>query len=243
MEQLLPALESGDLNFPELEVKSVFLDLEDSERALVQANLRIQPEDDSLEGAATAIFAAFPFPMVLEQGRWRWDFLSFFSGLALSDDERCPFGSSVEESAAQAEVRPLPVEVHRLEPPRLEPPPGVRTRGGSSGRGEGEASASVLLETDTPLAELLAYYRGQVLEPASVVRYEEVTEDLAVLTWTFRDDANRPGFGVLLITPAGDDRRWVRMWMAGPGVAGPVIVPEGHPTPAPVPAPARPPSP
>ena len=134
VEQLQDALESGDLNFPELEVKSVFLDLEDSERALVQANLRIQPEDDSLEGAATAIFAAFPFPMVLEQGRWRWDFLSFFSGLALSDDERCPFGSSVEESTAQAEVRPLPVEVHRLEPPRLEPPPGVRTRGGSSGK-------------------------------------------------------------------------------------------------------------
>ena len=86
------------------------------------------------------------------------------------------------------------------------------------------------------LEELLKYCRGQVLEPGSVVQQEEVTEELAVLTWTFRDEANRTGFGALFIAFVVDQLVQVRMWMVGPGLGshftGPgAPVPEVAPTP------------
>ena len=116
---------------------------------------------------------------------------------------------------------------------RLEPPPGVFARESGSITGDGEASTSVLLETGMTLDELLEYYRAQVLGPDSTVQQQSVGEDLALLTWTFRDDDNRPGFAALLITPVGDELIQVRMWMAGPGLGRPFDIHEASPIPVP----------
>lgn len=231
-EQLQSSLASGDAPFPEVDVKSVFVDLEDQDKALVRVALQADPAEGSLEGLATALVTAFPFPMVKEEGQWKFDIFSFLPSGFLASEERCPFADeSVSETAelrAHPDERAVPVEQLRLEPP-----PGVFARESGSMIGNGEASTSVLLETGMTLDELLEYYRAQVLEPDSTVQQQSVGEDLALLTWTFRDDDNRPVFAALLITSAGDELIQVRMWMAGPGLERPFDIPEAPPIPVP----------
>ena len=52
------------------------------------------------------------------------------------------------------------------------------------------------------LVALLEHYREQVLQPDWKMQQETMDEGLAALTWTFRDEADHPWFGVLLIAPA-----------------------------------------
>ena len=68
-EQLQEPFASDDATFPEVEVTSVLVDLEDPDQALVRVKLRIDPQERSLEGLATAFITAFPFPMVREEGQ------------------------------------------------------------------------------------------------------------------------------------------------------------------------------
>ena len=209
VEQMQQSLASGDAPFPNAEVRTVFLDLEDPSRALMEVALLDQPEGN-VEALASGFAFAFPFPMVREQGEWRLSFPS----LAIAPQEGCPFaeGASQEESrttvARQLEATPQPAFQ------RLAPPPGIRSIGGSSGGGRGQYNASVLLETNMTLVSLLEHYRQQVLQPDWTVQQEIMDEGLAALSWTLRDEADQPWFGVLLITPA-EEGMWVRMWMGG----------------------------
>ena len=233
-EQVQQALTFDDGVFPELEVKAVFVDLEDPNIALVQVSLIAEPET-GLEGSASSIPTIFPFPMVQEDGQWRLSFPSFPKG------EGCPFTdeSSQEESVAVTEA------TRRLEPtphpafPRLEPLPGGHALFSGSGGNIGEHNASLLLRTDMTLVALLEHYRAQVLQPDWKVQQQTMDEGLAAITWTFRDGADFPRFGVLLIAPAEEGLWWVRLWI-GSGEGGPmeVVVPE--PSEPPVPAPTSP---
>ena len=232
-EQVQQALASDDVLPAELEVKSVFVDLEDPNRALAQVGLLAEPETGS-EGFASSIATFFPFPMVRgEDGQWR------LSLPLLPERDGCPFaeGSSQDETAIAASRRRDATPQHAF--PLLEPPPGVRAIGSSSGGSIGEYNASVLLSTDMTLADLLEYYRQQVLQPEWKVQQETMEEDLAALTWTFRDEADFHWFGVLLITSAEEGLWWVRLWR-GSAEGGPtrVVVPE--PREPPVPVPTRP---
>ena len=189
-----------------------------------------------MEGLATALFTAFPFPMLREEGQWKIDLLSFVPSGLLSSEEECPFAQTSSSEEAQATLRAVQPAVP-TEFPRLEPPPGVNMRESSSSSGDGETFSSLILETAMTLEELLEYYRGQVLEPDSVVQQEEVTEESAVLTWTFRDKGDQPGIGALFIAFVGDKLVQVRMWKVGPGLGGHFTVPRA---PMPVVAPASP---
>ncbi len=208
VEQVQGAL-AGDVPFLDVDVTAVFLDLENPSRALVRVALQEGPEG-----------FPFPFPMVREEGKWRLDLLALAGGL--DTGEGCPFADDGEmgEEVVREEARPralAPWEDFLGDTPSLEPPPGVSRLGGGSGRSIGEASASALLKTDMPLAALLEFYRQQVLEPGWEVQQEEVADDLAVLTWTFQVNDGFSWIGVLLIAPAGEDLRWVRLWMGGGG--------------------------
>ena len=69
--QVQQALASDDGLPEELEVKSVFVDLEDPNRALAQVSLLAEPGTGS-EGFASSIATFFPFPMVRGEDRqWR----------------------------------------------------------------------------------------------------------------------------------------------------------------------------
>ena len=95
----------------------------------------------------------------------------------------------------------------------------------------------MLLVTDMTLAALLEHYRKQVLQPDWKLQQETTDEGLAALTWTLRDEADQPWFGVLLITPA-EEGAWVRLWMGGGAGVQTFVFPE--PQEPRVPAPTRP---
>ena len=232
-EQVQQSLGPEDEFFPELEVKAVFLDLEDPNTALVQVSLLEEPEA-GLAGMAASVATIFPFPMVQEDGQWRLSFPFFPKG------EDCPFddGSSQEESAT---VTPAPPWLASIPHPvflGLVPPPGVDAIVSSSGGGGGEYNASVLLGTDMTLAVLLEYYRAQVLQPDWKVQQETMDEDLAALTWTFRDGEGFQWFGVLLVASAEEGLRWVRLW-SGSAAEGPMRAVAAEPPQPPVPAPTE----
>ena len=232
VEQMRETLASGDAPFPNVEVKTVFLDLENPSRAIMQLAMLDQP-DGGMEALAAGFAFAFPFPMEREEGGWRLN----FPALAMAPIEGCPFaGDSGEEGTItqgqrRVDATPQPAFL------RLEPPPGARSIGSSSGGGRGEYNASVLLRTDMALAALLEHYRQQVLQPDWKVQQETMDEGLAALTWTLRDEADQPWFGVLLITPA-EEGAWVRLWMGGGEGVQTFVFPE--PQEPPVPAPSRP---
>ena len=227
VEQMQETLWSGEGAFPDIEVRSVFLDLEDPSRALMQLAPLDQPEGNSqaegnLQGIASGFAFSFPFPLVREEGEWRLG----FPILGLGSEEGCPFAgsSSQEEQIAvaprQLDATPQPAF------PRLAPPSGVRSIGGGSGGGRGEYNASVLLVTDMTLAALLDHYRQQVFQPDWKVQQETMDEGLAALTWTLRDEANQPWLGVLLTTPA-EEGTWVRLWLGGGAGVQTFVFPEG----------------
>ena len=69
IEQMQETLASGEGAFPDIEVRSVFLDLEDPSRALMQLAPLDQPEGNSqaegnLQGIASGFAFSFPFPLV-----------------------------------------------------------------------------------------------------------------------------------------------------------------------------------
>ena len=159
------------------------MDLEDPSRALMQVALLDQPEG-SLEAVALAFALTTPFPMVREEGEWRLS----FSLLGIALGEGCPFA---EDSGQQSSETPVPrtlVDEGVLEPRRLVPPPGVTSRGGGWGGGEGEFSSSLLLDTNLTLTELLEFYRQEVLEPEWEIQHEVANEEIASLTWTYLDE-------------------------------------------------------
>ena len=131
IEQMQETLASGEATFPNIEVESVFLDLDDPSRALMQLALLDQPRN---EAHASGFAFAFPFPMVREQGEWRLGFPT----LAIASQEGCPFSgfSSNEEEVSvvprQIDATPQPAF------PRLAPSPGARMIGSSSGGGRGD---------------------------------------------------------------------------------------------------------
>jgi len=62
-----------------------------------------------------------------------------------------------------------------------------------------------------PLATLLEFYRQQILQFSWEVGHEEVTENLAVLAWSFRNTEGQEQYGILTIVPAGERVRLVRL--------------------------------
>ena len=84
IEQMQETLASGYAPFPYLGVGSVFLDLEDPSRALMQLALADRPRN---EAHASGFAFAYPFPMVREQGEWRIG----FPVLVNPSQEGCPF--------------------------------------------------------------------------------------------------------------------------------------------------------
>ena len=203
VEQVQGALTSGDIDFPELEVKAVFLDLEEPTRAMVQVTQR-----EVEEGGPEGFGATFPFPMVQEEGRWRLDLLFF-----LTRGEECPFAhDSASTESLSIEARPPPevaqAEVHPSGLPR--PPEGVTVLERSTSRTGIGVTSVALLETDMELAALLEHYRQEGLDPAWQVEEELVTENLAVVAWSFRDEQGQIFRLLLTIVPAGEGRRLVR---------------------------------
>jgi len=234
VEQMQESLLGSEMSFPKVEIRTVLLDLENPSRAMMQLTPLDQPEGN-MESLASGFAFAFPFPMVLEQGEWRLS----FPFLAIAPGEGCPFAVDASHQASERSVRGTLLEEGGLEHRRLVPPPGVASRGGGWGGGDGEFNASLLLETDMPLTRLLDFYQQEVLQPGWEIQHKLTTEEIASLTWTYVDAEGHTWLGVLFIAPAGEGLQRVRLWMStGAGVQTRMVVPENREPP--VPAPTRP---
>lgn len=66
----------------------------------------------------------------------------------------------------------------------------------------------------TPMA-LLEHYTSTIIAPDWSIQHELVEENIASLTWKFRDDADNPRQGILLILTTQPDQRLMRLWVAG----------------------------
>ena len=232
VEQLQQGLTSDDALFPDVDVREVYVDLEDPTRVLLQVVLREEP-DDTLLGLASALIAVFPFPMLNEGGQWRLS----FPGFALDQVEGCPFGEDSDDEVDPAVPRRIEA-VQTFEPLLLEPPPGATSRGSSSSGGDGSFGAETLLDTDITISALLDYYIQELVEPDWQVQQKIVDEDLATVTWTFRDDQDDRWFGVLLVAPSEANLRRIRLWMGSAGTGHPFLIPQEFPASSPQPVPA-----
>jgi hypothetical protein len=216
VEELEISLATGGQPFPKSEIRSIYVDMEDPSNALMQLTLLDQP-NGGLGDLSAGFAVAFPFPLELEQEGWRLG----FPAISLPTGDGCPFvgGSSQGEASvsAQRQADSIPQEVHpSLSLMQIAPPSAVLTLMSSSGGGEGQFTSSTLLQTDLPLVTLLEHYRQEVVQPNWELGQDTVTEDLAAITWTSRDDAGgSPSFGVLLITSSEKGLWWVRLWTGG----------------------------
>ncbi len=193
-------------SIPDFEVETVFLDLDDFDRAIAEVSNRALPDADRMAFAASA----FPVDIVRESGEWR---LSFARLLPEGDD--CPFADDTDEDATPT-PRPSGVSGFGADYPfvEFEPPPGDVSHGSSLGSNDGQFEALLLLETDMSPAELLEYYREKIVQPDWEIQGEQAVADAAWLNWTFRDNEGRLWVGMLMVSEAKQGVRVVRAWVA-----------------------------
>ena len=200
VEQLEGLVEAEDDLFTGMDIRAAYLDLEDSNRAWLEV-----ARSGVAEGTMESF--TFPIPMVREEGLWRTSYPFLPPG------EGCPYAMRGEASEPTSESMSMSSRTSMTAPPGVQL---LDSRSGRSSRGgtKVEEDESLFIRTDMTLAELLDYYRQQLLQPGEGVQHESVAEDLAVLTWNFRngDDEGSPWIGVLMIVPAGENLRWVRVW-------------------------------
>ncbi len=195
-EQLEGLVEAEDDLFTRMDIRAAYLDLEDSNRAWLEV-ARSDDEEGTMESFT------FPIPMVREEGLWRT------SSPFIPPGEGCPYAMQGNRDGPESISAPEPMTA----------PPGAQSldsRSGRSSRGGTTVAEdeSLFIRTDMTLAELLDYYRQQLIQPGGEVQHESVAGDLAFLTWNFRNDNDEgsPWIGVLLIVPAAEDVWWVLVW-------------------------------
>lgn len=197
-------------SIPDFEVETVFLDLDDFDRAIAEVSNRALPDADRMAFPASA----FPVHIVRESGEWRFSFARF-----LPEGDDCPFADDTDEDATPTpEPAPRPSEVSGFgaDSPfvEFEPPPGDVSHGSSLGGNDGQFEAMLLLETDMSPAELREYYREQIVQPDWEIQGEQAVADAAWLNWTFRDNEGRLWVGMLMVSEAKEGVRVVRAWVA-----------------------------
>ena len=196
--------EDGGFGLGNLKVTEVFLSVDSADRAYV----RLELQDDSEFGQCIGL-PAFPFPIVRDEGRW------LLSIPYLPEGDGCPFARETIGQSATAQPEtigpPDPIGLG-LDFTGLTAPPGDQSHGGGWGGGEGEFSASILLETETTAADLLQHYRSELAQPRWTFQSEHLEADSAWTTWSIRDDSDRLWLAALFAGRAEGGLQRVRFW-------------------------------
>ncbi len=236
VEQMQDSLAAGEVPFPNAEVRTVFLDLEDPSRALMQLALLDQPEGN-MEALASGFAFAFPFPMVQEKGEWRLS----FPFLAIAPVEGCPFAEDFDQQASERSAStatatptfstpyqlpahleeflqrpPKPEENYEPYLPDIAPPAGLkyakefrsRSRGGDIDLGSLlEFSFQAYLITDKAPGILEEHYRERLLGRGWHLEDQAGTPAVALSAWTFRDDHGEQFHGFLVVRSLKEHKR------------------------------------
>ena len=217
LEGLQSWLDQGEGFFTEAEVRSVFLDVADPSRALVEIIVRQHT------GGPEVPFS-FPWPVVLEEGGWR---AGFPVGLTA---QSCPYMASERPSEPDGRERQSP-QIPGLDLDRrgdiLAAVPGTNVLHGgfstetygssfstSSSRAGGPNQVSIFaeLETDASGAELVRLYRDGLMHPTWDILDEGSSGDFGWFSWTVLDGEGLLWRGKLVVAPSHEG--WRHVWLS-----------------------------
>ena len=206
-------LDQGEDFFAEVEVGSVFLDVADPSRALVEITARTR-----------AGGPAYPWPVALEEGEWR---AGFPAGLTA---QSCPYMASERPSGPDGSESQFPqIPGLDLEPRDdiLAAVPGTRvlhgsfstgysgssfSTGGSMARGLNQVNIYAELETDAAGAELVRLYRDGLKHPSWDILDEGFSGDFGWFSWTVLDGEGLLWHGKLVVAPSHEG--WRHVWLS-----------------------------
>ena len=198
-------------------VSAVFLDVADPTRAFAELASR-QSAGRPLESIS------FPWPVALEDGKWRAGFPVGFTA------ESCPYVASSPSSGPEGREREYPqipgMDLERREG-ILDVVPGTRVvrgsfRTGNSGSSFGsggsmspydnQANIYGELETEAVTAELLRLYRDGLSHPSWEIIDEGSAEDFGWFSWSVPDGEGRLWHGSLVVAPLHEG--WKQVWLS-----------------------------
>jgi len=216
LDQLQSWLDQDDEFIAEAVVNAVFLDVADPTRAyaeIVAGQHTGRPGD----------FLGFPWPLALEEGKWRAGFPSGYIG------DRCPYVASSPPSRTEGREREYP-QIPGLDLERhddiLAAVPGTRVVRGSFRTGtygssfssagsmspyENQVSIYAELQTKSTAAQLVPLYRNGLVHPDWELIDEGSSGDFGWFSWTVPDGEGRLWHGRLVVVPLHED--WKQVWL------------------------------
>ena len=219
LERLQSWLDQGNEFFEEVEVRSVFLDVADPSRALVEITARLRAGEPEVP-------LSFSWPVALEEGKWR---AGFPAGLTV---ESCPYKASEPPSGPEGRERQFPqipgldLNLERRHD-ILAAVPGTNVVHGSVRTGNSNSSFSTSgsragglkevniyaeLETDAAGTELVRLYRDGLKHPSWDILDEGSSDNFGWFSWTVIDGEGLLWHGKLVVAPFHEG--WRHVWLS-----------------------------
>ena len=220
LEEIQSWLDQGEMLLGEVEVRSMFLDVADPSRAYAEI-----PLGDS--GGQPELSFIYPWPVALEDGKWRAGLPTLLSGLPSG---RCPFMASSPPPGPDGRERDFP-QVPGLDLERrgdvLAAVSGTRVlhgsyrtgnsassfnSGGSMAPNDNQINIYAELETDSATAEVARLYRDGLMHPSWDIIDEGSSGDFGWFSWTVLDGEGRLWHGRLVVVPFHEG--WKQIWLS-----------------------------
>ena len=220
LEEIQSWLDQGEMFLGEVEVRSVFLDVADPSRAYAEIPL-------GESGGRPEQSFTYPWPVALEDGRWRAGLPTLLAGLPSG---RCPFMASSPPSGPDGREREFP-QIPGLELERrgdvLAAVPGTRvlhssyrtgnsassfSSGGTMSPNDNQINIYAELETDSATAEVARLYRDGLMHPSWDIIDEGSSGDFGWFSWTVLDGEGRLWHGRLVVVPFHEG--WKQVWLS-----------------------------
>ncbi len=216
LEDLQSWLDQGEDFLANVEVRAVFLDVADPNRAFAEVTARQQA------GPAGAS-PTYPWPVGLEDGTWR-------AGFLYGPVEICPYVVSDRPSGPDGRENEFPqipgLDLNRRED-ILAAVPGARvvhgsfrndssvssfSTGGRMSAIDNQVNIHAELEVDLTASEVVDLFLDGLIHPSWDIVDEGSSGDIGWFSWTVLDDEGRLWHGRLVVVPSKDG--WKQVWLS-----------------------------
>ena len=221
-EEIQSWLDQGEMFLGEVEVRAVFLNVADPSRAYAEIPL-------GESGGRPGQSFTYPWPVALEDGKWRAGLPTLLGGLGLPPG-RCPFMAPSPPSGPDGRERGLP-QIPGLDLERrgdvLAAVRGTRvlhgsyrtgnsassfSSGGSMAPNDNQINIYAELETDSAVAEVVRLYRDGLMHPSWDIIDEGSSGEFGWFSWSVPDTEGRLWHGRLVVAPL--HQGWKQVWLS-----------------------------